>query len=315
MERFLLCRPRGGLNDILCNIKYCYDYACRFNRTLVIDTLTRTYISTNFGNIFEFNDSRVITHVDSMLLKKLTELDNFSYCFPHNKKWCLEELVENLNFETNSNIDFNKLYAFDFEKDYPQSVLYYDKYGGGEQSYLLFAQNISSFNKKLVRYVISLLPSEEYESIHIRHTDLRTKNYFQFLERLKPQLNNKKVLICSDNNQVKQECIDFLGKDVAFTITDTPESNSSDEPLHHIPLIKTFEEEQNLFLKLKNNHYPFNSKDFNIQTVNSLVDLLGLIFSSNIHACPISEHRMSGYSQLALNIQRDEKLVARLKQC
>lgn len=332
MERFLLCRPQGGLNDMLCRIKLCYDYACKFNRTLIIDTLTRTYLSTNFGKIFEFNDPRVITEVNSTLLKTLTELDNLSYYFERKNisSNYFNQPVDKLNFYTNSNIDWHGIYKFDLSKEYEQTVLYYQRYGGGQDSYKLLKKNISLINKKFVRYVLSLLPSEEYESIHIRHTDFRAENYLEFLEQLKPKINNKKILICTDNNQVKENCIDFLGTGVAFSITNIPKSSLLNEPLHIIPSIKTFKDEPDLFLELKNKLYPFNSDEFNIQTVNSIIDLLGLIFSSKVHFPQITskqredeivcrykkqQNKISGYAKLALNIQKDKKLVARLKQC
>lgn len=37
-NRLLLCRPLGGLNDILCQIESCCRYAERFGRTVVVET-------------------------------------------------------------------------------------------------------------------------------------------------------------------------------------------------------------------------------------------------------------------------------------
>src|SRR5947209_3468047 len=37
-DRLLLCRPQGGLNDMLCQIEKCCQYADRVGRTVIVDT-------------------------------------------------------------------------------------------------------------------------------------------------------------------------------------------------------------------------------------------------------------------------------------
>ena len=51
-SKYLLCRPRGGLNDTLTQISLCLDYAFKFKRHLIIDTM-RSGILDRFDNYFE----------------------------------------------------------------------------------------------------------------------------------------------------------------------------------------------------------------------------------------------------------------------
>lgn len=56
-EKYLLCRPLGGLNDILCQINYCYNYCIKFNRILLIDTsflYEHNSFSCSFDKYFDF---------------------------------------------------------------------------------------------------------------------------------------------------------------------------------------------------------------------------------------------------------------------
>ena len=51
-EKFLLCRPQGGLNDTLCQIELCWRYAARFNRTLIIDA-RKSGLHADFSEFFQ----------------------------------------------------------------------------------------------------------------------------------------------------------------------------------------------------------------------------------------------------------------------
>jgi hypothetical protein len=38
LPRLLVCRPQGGLKDMLCQIEQCCRYAERFDRTVLVET-------------------------------------------------------------------------------------------------------------------------------------------------------------------------------------------------------------------------------------------------------------------------------------
>ena len=50
--RVLLCRPRGGLNDNLCQVEMCWRYAERHDRVLVVDG-KRSSLYSEFSEFFE----------------------------------------------------------------------------------------------------------------------------------------------------------------------------------------------------------------------------------------------------------------------
>jgi hypothetical protein len=330
-KRFLLCRPQGGLNDILCRIKVCYDYAVKFNRILIIDTLTKTYLNCNFGKLFEFLKSDIVTFVDQPLLQKLSSYDNFSIVQERPKPYVNCYPVSNLNFYTNENINFSlNRYVFNFEQDYSTTVLYYQAGGCGQKlSYNLLKQNIKKFNCELKRYIISLLPKEPYISIHIRHTDYITKNYIKFLLSIKDLLTGKLVLICSDSKEVKKTCNNILDNCRLFSLN-ALEYSSDEVPLHKISEIKYFQEDDKCFLNMKANGYTFGYKEYNIQTLFTFIDFFGLIYSEKIFVAPITHHKyslhnpflekekqnyISGFAQLALNIHKDQEFKKLLLSC
>jgi hypothetical protein len=51
-DRFVLCMPAGGLNDVLCQIEKCWRYAERHGRKLVIDT-AKTGLLDSFDQYFK----------------------------------------------------------------------------------------------------------------------------------------------------------------------------------------------------------------------------------------------------------------------
>ena len=54
-RRLLICRPLGGLNDLLCQIERACRYGERFGREVVVDTNhpSTTYFHDDFSSYFE----------------------------------------------------------------------------------------------------------------------------------------------------------------------------------------------------------------------------------------------------------------------
>jgi hypothetical protein len=52
VNKYLLCRPTGGINDIFCQIEMCWDYAEKYNRNLIIDTTNHLSLMANFSDFF-----------------------------------------------------------------------------------------------------------------------------------------------------------------------------------------------------------------------------------------------------------------------
>ena len=52
--KYVLCRPIGGLIDSFMEIQKCYIYCLKYNRILLIDTLSKDHYENN--NCFNFSD-------------------------------------------------------------------------------------------------------------------------------------------------------------------------------------------------------------------------------------------------------------------
>jgi hypothetical protein len=79
-ERYLLCRPHGGLNDTLCQIEKCWKYALKSDRVLIIDT-RNSGLHADFSEYFEAKEKslRFIfdTHPETLRTSWQTSLHGF----------------------------------------------------------------------------------------------------------------------------------------------------------------------------------------------------------------------------------------------
>ena len=107
---YLLCRPRGGLNDTLCMIEMCWRYAEKFDRQLIIDT-KNSALFEDFDKYFRFIDKTVAVtgSISDALLQHLNTLpcnpkalegrvDTYRTVFIHGKGFCDEKTDFNLRF-------------------------------------------------------------------------------------------------------------------------------------------------------------------------------------------------------------------------
>lgn len=289
MCKYLLCRPRGGLNDTLCQIEVCWSYCEKYNRVLIIDT-TRSGLRVNFSELFENNTrlnyefklSDEIFEKIKNLNCQITEIDNklMDYKVEYSK--------EN-NFVTK---DTKVRVSFDFEKNYDEDLLVFEQCGGGTKSIdLLSKLKLSSeLRGKFTEFIIS----ENYESIHVRNTDYQT-DYKKLFESLREPLKNKLVLICSDDLEVIESAKIILNESTIISKT----SNDFVEkgiPLHS-PYQKLTKEQEKLLAE------------------NSIIDLLLLANSSKINYSNLSGYsfnKLSGFTKLALLLNQNRELLKKL---
>ena len=80
--KYLLCRPCGGLNDILCQIGGCYNYCAKYNRILLIDTnhFKAAYGGFSFDKYFTFIDTKqkIIYNTDTIINMLHNELNTIT---------------------------------------------------------------------------------------------------------------------------------------------------------------------------------------------------------------------------------------------
>ena len=155
MDKFLICQPLGGLNDLLCQIGMCIKYAEKYNRTLIIDTKSFSDLSDHFFNYFQVKDgikfiqySLDITslHKHPLFPKDISLACNLSNVVPR----CI-----------NINLDFD------------DKFLLHRAYGGGIDSlyalqYFTLSPYLSTIITERKKHI------GKYDAVLIRNTDYKT---------------------------------------------------------------------------------------------------------------------------------------------
>ncbi|MBC7605180.1 MAG: hypothetical protein H7255_21285 [Ramlibacter sp.] len=286
MERTVLCRPQGGLNDMLSRIEVCCRYAEVSMRRVVVDT---NYAGTqsfhdDLRNYFDSRQSRLLLGLDetSETLDSISVAPSFlqgrvsSYVAqrrepkahgeqrpPDEMGWCDTITGKSIKF------DLNKLHE--------EQLLVH--HADGRNELALFA---------LMRMVVKREVSDElkrrlmaigagYHAIHVRHTDYRS-NYRPLIEAMR-QSPPHKLFVATDNVQVLEEFRAALGAKRVFSFSALPAS--AGEPLHRNP--------------------PASSDQF-ARNRDAIVDLLMLGLARQLTLVKLEEgsrYEYSGYSELA----------------
>lgn len=294
-ESFLLCRPHGGLNDTFCQIEKCWRYAEKFGRTLIIDTRKSCFFG-EFADFFtpsnahikvETNTTKIDTAINALdshpplingpQINQLLEADRAEYSKEHGN------LVDRVS---------GALLTFDFEKDYSESILVHEQFGGGDLSFgllerLTISENIRSF---VLDRMAGL--DKDYVAIHVRNTDYQT-NYESLFNRIYPEVAGKSVLVCSDDAEVIAKAKDFFDASTVLNASEIPHTNQM--PLHGERTMKADE-------------------DRKASAINSIVDLCALGLSDKLYFMNVTAGHPSGFSSLARHLNENKRLVLKLLQ-
>jgi hypothetical protein len=177
-ERFLLCRPQGGLNDVLCNVEKTRLHADKFNRTLIVDTnFVNSY--TTLGDFSDYFQTRANVILNaSPLINKLRDLTTFPACVAGKLDSYRTYYDENLKYFRERTT--RQKVSFKFDTDYEEQLLVHHGLGGG----FLGVQALSwlQLNDVITAELIRRLSviNSPYCAIHIRNTDYRS----DYLRRL-----------------------------------------------------------------------------------------------------------------------------------
>lgn len=280
MTKYLLCRPLGGLNDLLCQVYNCYGYCLRNNRTLMIDTEYNSFFRKSFDEYFTFNDKIVIPIIyNSTEIKNIIENNNFTTfpeyikdkVFNYKVHWVISDRFI-VGTDIKPKIDLNKVYDEDL-------ILYHSE-GGGEGSleimkYLKINHNI--INEFYLRYNQITKP---YVSLHIRNTDYQT-NYIELYLKNKDKLVDKNIFLATDSLEVQNF---FKNENLKiFIFTKLPEKN--------IPI-----------------HDYYNGIDKHAVMVDTLCDLLILSLADSF----ILPDKYYGFTKLAYNLFSNKDIVHKI---
>lgn len=192
-DRFVICQPLGGINDTLCQIGHCIEYAEKFNRKLIIDTKSASDLCDHFSNYFE------VIEIHTFIYLCLSKKDIVAI---HNHP--MYTLGIDLQFDPDS----PKLYPLDMNNDSTEKFVLHRSYGGGLQSF----NTVQYF--KLLPYLADEIKHRKrslgkYNAILIRHTDYQT-DYETELLKIKA-LNDDTPLYVFTDNYIVQDFAKTLG--------------------------------------------------------------------------------------------------------
>ncbi len=291
-NRFLLARPRAGLNDTLCQIELCLRHAETFGRTLVLD-LSGSQGLSGFGRFFQWKSPMAHVQVDlspdriamlnalqcrpAEVTGRLTTYRNGKARLPDGRVAnCLEGTAVPL--------------SSDLGRDYPEPVLLHDTWGGGDESrdFLRRVTLEPGLASAVAESIASLGPG--YAAIHIRHTDFRTEDWRSFLRSIRGDLRRRTVLICSDNAAVIAGAREILRPADVRTVAEIP--SRAGLPLHLLT-----DAEQATAIRIHR---------------IAMIDLLSLAAATDLYLTGNAQLRMSGFSRLAGALCEDRTLLASL---
>lgn len=286
IEKFLLCRPHGGLNDTLCQIEQCWRYAEKFGRTLIIDTLNSGLLA-EFSEFFSPRDSLTKVHF-SLSEEQLCLLNTFT-CFPHSIQGKLNTYFAVYSMDSKNYVDreTTAILTFNFDKNYDELVLIHEQCGGGNLSFdLLNRISISENIRPIVLDRIQHL-GHEYLAIHVRNTDYQTQYKDLFLD-IYPSVTNKSLLVCSDDAKVISHAKNFFILSNVLTSSQTPQTGN--KPLH-----------------LSSTHS--DDAQRKKATVNSIIDLIALGRSTKLYFANVTAGHSSGFSRLAMHLCQNKNVI------
>ena len=224
-KRYLLTRPRGGLNDALVQLEKSRRYASAYDRVLVLD-MSRSGLRAHIDDMFEIqndfgcevliwneeigNELDEITSVRPKNLAKRTSL--------YVAEWD-NEVIQYKDRDSGSYINF------DHQSDHPETLLVYEQAGGGLAGLCVLRD--LAFTADLANAIAKrLIPiGPDYDAIHIRHTDYQT-DYENLFRRTKGLFAGRNLLICSDSKKVKSFARSFFHPSTRLlSVSNVPETD------------------------------------------------------------------------------------------
>ena len=272
------------MNDTLVQICRCIDYASKFKRHLIIDTL-RSGICDHFNNYFE----AVIPFQNLSLSLE----ENFDFALKRHSCVPKSLLDREMSYKSEYLAEINNFVdtltkeqtSFSFAADYDEDLLIHEQCGGGAGrpafSYFRFKKSV----REEINTRLRSLP-KHYMAAHVRHSDVKT-DYKLFFHAIKHIVEGKDLLLCTDSFEVLTYANTFLKNTNVINISDIPNTNGA--TLHD---------------------HPFTT-DWNVN-IGCLSDIIALGRASAIILPSKQVGYQSGYAQLGLSICQDYFLINQL---
>jgi hypothetical protein len=225
--RLLLCRPEGGLNDILSEIGKCMAYCKKFDRILIVeaDYSDAHHFKDRFSNYFTADDQRFRLNSDNFG----GHFDTLS-TLPHFVQNRVTHYQREL-LRTEIPADDKGGVTFDFSKDHSQQLLVHHQNGQQKKRNAIIALSNLQLNDHLASQLEKrlLLMGQGYVGFHVRHTDYKTA-YEKHVTRLAPSIRGP-VFLATDNRAVVDFFKNLFGEKRVFSFGALPEE--AGEPSHY----------------------------------------------------------------------------------
>lgn len=227
-SRWIVCRPRGGLNDTLCQLEMGLRFAQRTGRKITIDSLNSGLLLP-FDDVFSFVDKDSGKSYAS-LSEGLAEFLNGLTAFPSDttgKVLAYDRIKDSSDeFYTQPS---NQPLKFPLTRDYPEPVVVYEAMGGGVLSHC-FLQRVALHTSFVadVQAALQDFPNH-YASVHVRQSDLST-DYEQLLGSVKERIAGMPVFVASDSGEVIDYARTIFKREQLLTLSTA--TSRDGQPLH-----------------------------------------------------------------------------------
>jgi hypothetical protein len=219
-ERYLLCRPEGGFNDMLCQIELCWRYAETHGRTLIVDSAV-TGFGDDFATYFRLGKGQ---QAELQLAPERLRQLNAASTFPEAVQGRLADYTKIWSDQAWRFVDASSHapLTFDAGRRYPQACLLHHQHGGGTVS--LDALRRLRLQPELAGHIRGRIAGlgSDYDAIHVRHTDYVT-DIDRFFGNLAGKLAGRRVLVCSDNAEVIALARSTFTRADIVTVSDVPD--------------------------------------------------------------------------------------------
>lgn len=271
---YVLCRPEGGLNDMLSQTGRCFDYCLRHGRTLVVDTENIETFAEPFARYFRIEHPRVrvIYDVDGFIAEAHAKGLGV---FPGHARLAHDGAPPDYDPERRNYCLGGEPVTFDFGRAHEASVLVHHQCGMAEiGTEFLRSLRLSPEMCREVARRWSELP-KPYLGVHVRHTDIKgdIAPILPLLERYKGA-----VFLATDSAEVQARLRSARTQGV-FT-TEIPDFGGN--ALHLERVTGAAKSRVN---------------------ATAVVDLVLLALAENVYAAP----SRSGYSTLAKILNRSQQ--------
>ena len=211
--KFLLCRPLGGLNDVLCQIQRSRRMARTSGRQLIVQTETGSPgLNHRFGEEFEsvFTISHGLSFQNAIFQRCLKS----TQIFPEEFAFLATAPRSSLQERTEGNQIIRRLKYLELRKGAP--ILVHEGYGGGLSSASLLPQ--LKFSRRIedaLQMAYAQIPLDSV-AIHFRSSDYQTDELLLF-EAIR-RAGHRPVLLASDSDLIQKKIRSYFHESTMISV-------------------------------------------------------------------------------------------------